>query len=97
MGIVLRQAELDTLPFKGAGIGLDLHVLFQQPVNGFLGFVKLHGDRRLCMQCELLLYRFSQVPAEKHQGVATMAFGMQKSPGLLRCVSQNIRVNVRAL
>lgn len=41
------------------------------------------------MQTELLLDGFSQVPAEKHQGLVTKAFGVQKTPVFGLCLIQN--------
>jgi len=46
----------------------------------------------LRVQLELLFYRFGQIPAKEHEGVAAMAFWVQESPGFLRRSIQNIVV-----
>lgn len=89
VAVVLAQAEFDTLPFEGGRVGLYLHILIQKAIDGFLCFVKLHSHRGLCMQFELLFYGSCQVPAEKHQSIATMAFGMQEPPGFIRIRQDN--------
>ena len=70
------QAELDALSVECIGVGLNLHVLLQKAVNRFLGFMQLYGKAGVSMELELLLYGFSQIPAEKYKRFLTMAFGV---------------------
>ena len=86
--------QFDGLAFESARVGLNLHILFKQTVNGFLGFVQLNRYRGLSVQLELLFYGFGQIPAEEHKGVTAVAFGVKESPGFLRCVGQSVVLKV---
>lgn len=88
--VILLQLQLDALTFKGAGVGLDLHILVQQTVNGLLRLVKLYGHGRLCVQLELLFYGFGEIPAKEDKGVLAMAFGVKKTPGFIRRAVQGV-------
>lgn len=88
--LVLFQAEFDALPLERAGVGLYLHILFQQPVDRLLRFMKLRVHGGPGVQLELLLYGSGKVPAEEDEGVAAMAFGVQKAPGLVGRGSQGV-------
>lgn len=87
IGFIHFKRELDALSFKGCGVGLDLHVLVQQAVYGFLCFVNLRIKAGIGMQLELLLNGLCQIPAKKHERLLAMAFGVQEAPGfVIGCV-----------
>lgn len=90
--VVVLQAQLDALAFEGAGVGLYLYVLLQQPVDSLLGFEEPGGCGRLRVQLELLLYGLGEVPAEEDKGVPAMTLGVQKTPGFIGCAVQGLMV-----
>lgn len=81
--------QFDRLPLEGRRVSLDLNILVQQTVDRLLCFVELCFQGGLCVQLELLLDRFCQIPAEEDQCIPAVAFRVQKPPSGLVVVRQN--------
>lgn len=74
------QMQGDALALEGIRIGLNLHILIEQPVDCLLRFGKTRFERRGFMQAKLLFDAAGKIPTEEHERIAPMAFRVQKTP-----------------